>query len=59
MLTTNGSSKILMMSVITIHCKEKCCKDIDVSGSILLKKLWIKVKDDACSLDGSLFVSAH
>lgn len=37
MLTTNGSSKILMMSVITIHCKEKCCKDIDVSGSILLK----------------------
>lgn len=22
MLTTNGSSKILMMSVITIHCKE-------------------------------------
>lgn len=41
MLTTNGSSKILMMSVITIHCKEKCCKDIDVSGSIPLT-LWVR-----------------
>lgn len=37
MLIINGLSKILMMLVIIIYCKEKCCKDIDVSGLILFK----------------------